>query len=338
VETLEELNALSNQPLDISQAPLARLICRSSSDDSEIILIIDHAISDGQTVRVLLRMLECVLADEPMLEVNSGHDFIRGEWEAIGDSCLRRRALEHWQKLGGSYPPLTRQEPFAGADQIDMRIAKIYIAFCQEAVDAIDGPAALLASVSRAVALESPTHCGRKSGMDVSWIGVSSRRGRPSHQKILGCLANWIGIGLRIDVSKQFASGVTQARRALVEAMRHQRIAHAEVVRSLDPSIYGERWRDGSTVPRYGIFNYRAPDPTLQILGDRGRFVQPDLKPTAHGCLRVDAIPSLEDGGIRVLLQVDQNIFGSSFVDTMLTELDRTSIFHVGGEYPGLSQ
>lgn len=306
--TLEQFWGHVAAAFDLNHAPLGRLVVLSDNNETLVGFAIDHIVSDAQTARLIIQRLEENSLRSPVLStVDSDDDFTTTQIQIAADVFPGHRTLAHWSSMGGPYPPLTAALVDRPRQPIEMQLRTFELAVDPASTPAHESglPAAILGSVSQA--LVSTVARDSRTGLRVNWIGVSSRRARPSQQQMSGFVANWIGIPVDLPQSASRAEAIIAAKRGIALGIRHQSLAHAEVVRHLEPALYGKRWGPGEHVPPYGLFNFRPPDPSLALFGVQGEFISPRTT-VAHGCLRVDVVPQPTAKRIVVHVQIDRTI------------------------------
>lgn len=152
-----------------------------------------------------------------------------------------------------------------------------------------------------------------------------ARRFTKKDARTAGLLANWLVASL--PFTPQAATVRKAAAGALLQAMQACDLHHAEVVRLLEPELYGARYLPADSLAPYAMVNHRAELPEARIAGTAG--VPLELPPAGpevmDGGLRVWATESTDHSGVRMRIVVDATVFGAGYAAELAAGLRRAN-------------
>jgi len=310
------------RPLSVLGGVLTRMVHAVDSGETMIGICFDHLVIDGHTVGMILTEFWGLLCGEMPRTPPPTSDapFVARELAAAASPQVERD-LDHWrEKAGGlTYPP-----PFMGVSRNSAKSAMPETAFCE--VDLSGLAARGRARMSRASALLSTLTVSlvRTLGSDerhFTTLTQGTRRTNRSELKMAGFLSTWLLARVPVDTSA--ARGMDQSASALMDAMTAYSVHHAEVVRRLEPHLYGARYRATENLPPYSLFNYQVEPvlPRLSSVEGRKLVVPPVAGNILHGGLRVygNEHPDAETVTVRVV--ADASVFGPGFADAVAADL-----------------
>jgi amino acid adenylation domain-containing protein len=323
------------RPFDLGSPPLLRVAVVAGRDDRRLVLAVHHIAADLWSMAVLLRELELLYRDEddaplpglPAPELSYG-DFVAWQ-EAVLAGSGGERHWDYWrQELGGDLPelalPVDRPRPpvqtFRGAARSHWLAADT-----AEGLAALArGRGATLFAVLLA-GLQALLH--RYTGEDDLLVG-SPAAGRPSAAwaGVVGYFVNPVVLRAALSPDLAFTALVDQARRKVLEALRHQDLPFPWIVERLCPErepsrnplfqvmlvLHQAQLRDqqglGALAAGVPGAVLRVGPLALQALPLEQRAAQLDLTLSA----------SELDGGLLLALQFSTDLFEGATVERML--------------------
>jgi hypothetical protein len=303
--------------LELLGGPLVRLAWAADGTETLVGVCFDHLVVDGHVVRMLLSELWTRLSGEPVTRPDPlpDDDFVRAELAAAG-SAAAERDLEHWRRTTGgrTYPA-----PFPGLTRDPGVPAAPETAWCElELTDRslLTRSAAMLSALTLSLA-----RLTGHEGEPLTTLVQGTRRGTRAELQMSGFLASWLPARVPPVGSVAAATGTTT--RALLAAMSAHRIHHAEVVRRLEPELYGARYRPAEVLPPYALVNYQTDLPAARVGGVTGErlAVPPVPGNILHGGLRVYGTDRADGRGASVRVVADAGAFGPGFAAAVAADL-----------------
>ncbi|PRH77900.1 hypothetical protein C6N75_17925 [Streptomyces solincola] len=307
-------------PVTLIEGPLARLVVSPGRDETLIGLSIDHLVIDGHSHARVVTDLFTRLSGGAFTEPapTPADDFYREELRAAG-APAGDKALAYWRRTAGgaAYPPLHPSLSRTPGAPVSPETAHCEVDF-ETSADCTRAPltrsAMVLASVAAAIAriLDLP------AGEDpFTLLLQSSRRSGPEKLAMAGFLSNWQVAGF--PVSHDAGQLLPEVSSAIFRSMRGHPVHHAEVVRRLQPELYGARYVPSEPLPPYALFNYLAAQATPRVDGTPGTPL--DVPPMGayrlHGALRIYGTERADSRGAGIRLVADASVFGTGFADAV---------------------
>ncbi|MET1072481.1 MAG: hypothetical protein ABWY11_07540 [Umezawaea sp.] len=172
--------------------------------------------------------------------------------------------------------------------------------------------AALLAAVTASLARVSDTR-----SRHFTTLVQGARRTNRSELRMAGFLSTWLLAKVPVGVDVDQASG------ALLRAMSAHSVHHAEVVRRLEPHLYGARYRRTEGLPPYALFNFQSAAEPPRLACGEGRVltVPPVPGNILHGGLRIYGTEQTGTGAVDVRVVADAAVLGPGFADAVAADL-----------------
>jgi hypothetical protein len=318
-----------NKPLLFLGGVLTRIVHSVSGRESRIGLCFDHMIIDAGTAGMVIADLWRYLRGEDPTGPDpvTPDEFIRRELEAAQSHAVVERVLSHWRRNaeGLAYPP-----PYPGLERKPHMASRPEVAFAEVRLADLAGPrriplfdaTAVLSAASAAIIR------ARAPGAGVSHFTTlvqGSRRKTAHDMRTIGFLANWLV--MRLPASPDPATVRLRALRSLMGAMAVQDIHHAEVVRLLQPELYGARYQPREVVPPYAMFNYEddVPQPRTARSAGLPLKIPQIINNNMHAGLFIDAM-ARTGGQVTVRIVADSAVFGEGFADAVTADLSRSVV------------
>ncbi|MFF4948445.1 hypothetical protein [Streptomyces chattanoogensis] len=303
-------------PVALLGGALARLVVSPGRDETLIGLSIDHLVIDGQCYhRVVAEFFAGLRGEEPAGPAPVRPDaFYRDELSAAG-SPAGDKVLAYWRRTTGgrTYPPLHAGLARPAGAAVVPETAHATVGFGPSAASArapLTRSATVLAAVCAGIAetLDLPA-----DGETFAMLLQSSRRSSPETAAMAGFLSNWQVTTL--PVGRRAEELVEPAGSAIFRAARGHHLHHAEVVRRLEPALYGARYLPSEPLPPYALFNYLTEQDVPEVNGVPGTplEVPPMGAYRLHGALRVYGTERADGSGAEVRLVADASVFGGGF-------------------------
>lgn len=305
-----------SERMELLGGPLVRLAVAADGPGTLLGVAFDHLVVDGHVVRMILTELWARLSGEPVTGPHPlpDDDFVLAELAAAG-SAAAERDLEHWRRTTGgrTYPP-----PFPGMTR-DPAVPVAPETAWGELTLAAPSLLARSAAMLSALALSFGRLTGH-AGEPLTTLVQGNRRGTRAELRTSGFLASWLPA--RVPPVSSTAAAIGPTGRALLSGLSAHRIHHAEVIRRLEPELYGARYRSSEALPPYAMVNYQTELPPARAGGVVGEplTVPPAPGIVLHGGLRVYG-HERADGRTAVRVLADAGAFGPGFAAAVAADL-----------------
>ena len=319
-------------PFERAEAPrLHAQLIRLAPDEHVLDLVVDHLVADGWSLRVLLddlgELYGAAVSGRPLPPSRDGLTYrdVVEEEAAILAGPERERLLEHWRaRLDGSPPvPLLKVPPAALAE--DRAPAGGVVE--RELSSTLAGSLAALGRSHRVtpfVALLTVLECVfyRLSGdRDQAVAAHVLHRDRPSTHRLVAPLADFVVIRSELDAGGTFADAIAHVRDRTLEAFKHAALPFGFIVRSLDPTVFGN-----PSFPLGVVFNmlYDALlDESLALAGlDSIPVAETGPPPRPRGPIGVSGLATGK--AMRLVVEYQQDRLRDEFVVALLDAMEST--------------
>lgn len=272
----------ARRPFDVARGPLFRaIVVRVDAECHLLAVTVDHIISDGWSRAVMeqdLVTLYCahVTGTDPQLEripaqfadfavwernflTGERMDRLTGYWKAKLDGVgpVPRSRLIDPEALGGAAASETLRFTLSARE---LKLLDGLVKAEQSSVAAVVGGALKAAVAHR----RSDADPGQRAD-----VGVMGSAGNRLHAEIFnacGYFATPIVFRTNLAGDPTLAEVIRRETATVLEAMAHQQLPHALVIKALDPSLYGARHKPGITsLPPYVNFNIDKERGALEV-------------------------------------------------------------------------
>ena len=256
-EVARHMQAEAVKPFDLSRGPLLRTtLLRLAPDEHVLLLTMHHIISDGWSMRVLLRELVAVyealeagresrLAELPVQYADYAvwqRGWLTGE--------VLERQLEYWRgQLAGAPPVLEFPTDYPRPAVPSYRGATQPVMLDRELVGALKQLSQAAGTTLFMTVLGAwATLLSRYSGQTDLVIGVPvSGRNRAETEGLIGFFVNTLPLRIVVEEEGSFRQLLRTVRRAALGAYAHQDIPFEKLVEGLQPV------RDRSRAPLFQV-------------------------------------------------------------------------------------
>ncbi|HFG7806485.1 TPA: amino acid adenylation domain-containing protein [Salmonella enterica subsp. enterica serovar Java] len=240
-----QLNAASERPFNLQQAPLSRFVLfRRGACHHMLLIVLHHIISDGWSAGIISRELascynarrQGLAADLPPLDIQY-IDY--SEWQhqqQEGDDVAR--SLDWWrEKLRNLEPidlPCDRPRPNRLSLRGKTRFFSLPPALAQTLGERARARNSTLYSLLlSAFSLILHRYSGQR---DLAIGSPVSGRGRLELEGVVGFFVNTLVYRIQIDPEESFTALQQSVFRTVVEALEHQRVSFDRLVETLNPT------------------------------------------------------------------------------------------------------
>ncbi len=305
--------------LELFGSPLTRVVHAHDGQHTLVGVCFDHLVIDGHTLRAITDALWSYLRGEDPAGPDPlpDEEFVLAELAAAGSPAVERD-LDLWRELTGgrTYPTA-----FAGQTRPPGVPAAPETASCEIDIDTT-GPLRLTRAAAVLAAL-TVTLTRTLDAQDEHFTTMvqGARRATRRQLRMAGFLSSWLPA--RVRAGRSAGALAEGAASALLQATSVQSVHHAEIVRRLEPDLYGLRYHPTERLAPYALFNYLAEPPAPRLARSSGTplAVPPVPGNVLHGGLRVYGSERPDGRGATIRVVADAAVFGTGFAETVAADL-----------------
>ncbi|WP_049719427.1 non-ribosomal peptide synthetase [Streptomyces caatingaensis] len=315
--------AFAAEPFDLTRAPMRAALVRLGATRHVLLLALHHIVSDGWSMRILLRELGALYAafaagrPSPLPEPGVQYaDFT--VWQRQRHSAPEAAAaLAHWQRrLAGSPPALELPTDFPRGELSGRTAGSAAHSLGTELTAALTELATRHGATPSMVLLAAfNLLLSRWSGQQEVLVGMPvAGRVRREVEDTIGLFVNTVVIRTDISGAPSFTELLARVRRTALDADAHQDVPFEELVERLAPR------RDMSRTPVFQVmFNmHNLDDFEAELPGLRTRLVEA-RDTTSKFDLTLYAKP--RDGRIDLELVYSADLFADDSMRALLDQL-----------------
>jgi amino acid adenylation domain-containing protein len=278
----EWIQRYARHPIDLTAPPLLRAALLANGPRQTLVLVLHHLVSDGWTLRVLLRDLgriySALVARADTARPPAPISYL--DYAAWQTSRLARGdfagQLTYWRNRLASLPPAAELPRPATSGPDGQRApdgpARLAAGLGQELTDAVRGLAGELRTTTFTLLLTAfMTMLRRWSGTEDLVVGVPfGDRTAPHTEELAGFFVNTVPLRVQVAADSAFSEAVRLTRAAVADAARAQDLPFDLVQRELR--------RSGKSAPFRAWFNFLGPpDEPPDMAGLRTEMLPPPV-------------------------------------------------------------